>query len=413
MNVSPKKHPRLARRIFKGFAVLAMLGALGVGALLGALWLDHKRETTLPVPTGSFAVSRTTYAWSDSTQLDPLAPQPGTKRELLAWIWFPAAPRQPSPTTDDYLPAPWRTALERKMGVPLTQFLTRDLSRVRTHIIRDAEVSPQHPSYPVVLMRAGLAALTTDYTALAEDLASHGYVVVGFDAPYRSYIVVFPDGRVIARAPQNDADLLSGPEQEQLATKLVQAWSADMGFALDQLERLNTSDPSGRFLGRLDMQRVGVFGHSLGGATALQFCHDDSRCKAGSDVDGAPLGSVIAEGVTQPFLFLFGEHESEPDAETRPVMANIRSIYDRLPGDRRLLLMIPGANHYMFSDGAMLKSPLVMRVLRTLGIMRLDGRRQIAVTTHYISTFFDVYLQGAPASELQRQPEYPEIEYIQ
>jgi hypothetical protein len=261
-------------------------------------------------------------------------------------------------------------------------------------------------------MRAGLAALTTDYTTLAEDLASHGYVVVGFDAPYRSFVVVFPDGRVIARAPQNNADLVSGPQQEQLANQLVLAWSADMGFALDQLERLNASDPSGRFQGRLDMQRVGVFGHSLGGATALQFCHDDSRCRAGIEVDGAPLGSVIREGVTQPFMFLLSDHRSESDAETRPVEANIRSIYGRLPGDRRWQIMIRGASHFMFSDGAMLKSPLVMRVMRTLGIVRLDGRRQIAVTEHYISTFFEVYLQGAPASELKSQPEYPEVEYV-
>jgi len=186
-----------------------------------------------------------------------------------------------------------------------------------------------------------------------------------------------------------------------------------MGFALDQLERLNTSDPLGRFLGRLDMQRVGVFGHSLGGATAQQFCHEDSRCKAGIDVDGAPLGNVIGEGVTQPFLFLLSDHRSESDAETRPVEVNIRSIYDRLPGDRRLRIMIRGANHYGFSDdGAMLKSPLVMRVMRTFGIVRLDGRRQIAVTAHYLSTFLDVYLQGAPTSKLQSQPEYPEIEYV-
>jgi predicted dienelactone hydrolase len=261
-------------------------------------------------------------------------------------------------------------------------------------------------------MRVGLAALTTDYTALAEDLASHGYVVVGFDAPYRSLIVVFPDGRVIARAPQNNADLVSGPQQEQLATNLVQAWSADMRFALDQIERLNASDPSGKFVGRLDMQRVGVFGHSLGGATTLQFCHDDARCKAGIDVDGAPLGSVIGEGVTQPFMFLLSDHRSESNAETRPVEANIRSIYDRLPGDRRLQITIRGGNHYMFSDnGAMLKSPLVMRLMRALGIVRVDGRRQVAVTAHYISAFFDIYLKGAPASKLQSQPEYPEIEY--
>jgi dienelactone hydrolase len=406
-------------RVIKTLVTIALFATSGIAVLLGLLWLDHNRETRLPTPTGPFAVGRTTYAWSDPAQADPLAPQPGAKRELLAWIWYPAAPRQPSQTVDDYLPAPWRTALERHSGVLLTQFLTRDLSRVRTHSIRDANVSPpQHRSYPVVLMRAGLAALTTDYSSLAEDLASHGYVVAGFDAPYRSFVVVFPDGRVIARAPQNNADLVSGSEQEHLANQLVQAWSADMGFALDQLERLNTSDPSGRFMGRLDMERVGVFGHSLGGAEALQFCHDDSRCKAGIDLDGAPLGSVIGEGVTQPFMFLLGEHRGESDADTREpeairqAGANIHSIYDRLPSDRRLLVMIRGASHYMFSDGAVLKSPVAMRVMRTLGIVPLNGRRQIAVTAHYISTFFDVYLQGEPASKLHSQPEYPEVEYL-
>ena len=298
------------------------------------------------------------------------------------------------------------------------KFLTRDLSKVRVHSIRDAEVSPQQGSYPVALMRTGGATLATDYTALAEDLASHGYVVVGFDAPYRSWVAVLPDGRVIARAPQNNLDLVGGAQADQLADKLAQAWIADTGFALDQLERLNTSDPSGRFLGRLDMQRVGVFGHSLGGATALQFCHDDSRCKAGIDVDGVVLGSVSREGVTQPFMFVLSDHrgESTDAADTpeaiRRAGANIHSIYDRLPSDRRLMITIRGANHYMFSDAAMLKSPLLMRALRTLGIMRLDGRRQIAVTAHYISTFFDVYLKGTPPSDLKSQPEYPEVEYV-
>jgi dienelactone hydrolase len=404
-------------RVIKILAVVALLAIVAIVVLLGLIWLDHKRETTLPTPTGPFAVGRTTYAWSDPAQVDPMAPPPGTTRELLAWIWYPAALRQPSQTVDAYLPAPWRTALEHQSAPLFTQLLTRDLSRVHAHSIRDAELSPQQPSYPVVLMRAGLAALTADYTTLAEDLASHGYVVVGFDAPYRSFVVAFPDGRMIARAAQNNADLLGGQQKEQLANKLLQAWSADMGFALDQLELLNTSDPSGRFLGRLDMQRVGVFGHSLGGATALQFCHDDSRCKAGIDVDGAPLGSVVADGVTQPFMFLLSDHRGESDAgqpeAIRQAGANIYSIYDRLPSDRRLMIMIRGGNHYMFSDdGAMLKSPLVMRVLRTVGVVRLDGRRQVALTAHYVSTFFDVYLKGAPASELISQPEYPEIEYL-
>ena len=226
MNASPAKQPSATKmgipkykRVVKGVVLFVVAG---FAVSLGLLWLDHKRETTLPTPTGPFVVGRMTQVWSDAAQADVSAPQPGTKRQLIAWIWYPAVPQQRAETGNDYLPAPWRTAVEHQRGALITHFLTRDLSRVHAHSIADAELSPQQRSYPVILMRPGLAALTTDYTTLAEDLASHGYVVVGFDAPYRSEVVVFPDGRVITRAPQNNADLVSGPQQEYLPTN----WSS-------------------------------------------------------------------------------------------------------------------------------------------------------------------------------------------
>jgi dienelactone hydrolase len=391
---------------------LVLMCMVVIAALLGWLWLDHRRETTLPSPTGRFAVGRTMYVWSDPAHDDPMAPQPGTKRELVAWLWYPAGPQKPSQTIAEYFPSAWRRAYEEQISPLFTHFANRDLARVHVHSIRDGDVSPQGGSFPVVIMRAGAAAEVAGYTTLAEDLASHGYVVVGFDAPYRTGFVVFPDGRVIARTAQNNVELFGGTQAVELATRLAQAWSDDIGFALDQLERLNASDPSGRFVGRLDMQRVGVFGHSLGGATALTFCHEDARCKAGIDVDGLPLGNVINQGLSQPFMFLLSDHSGEPEAETRPVMANFRSIYDRLPSGRRWWIMIRGAGHFRFSDGAVLQIQPITRVLHTLGIMRLDGRRQVAITEHYIHTFFDVYLKGAPASELEGQPEFPEVVYV-
>jgi predicted dienelactone hydrolase len=184
---------RLARRIFKSLAVLAMLGVLGVGALLGSLWLEHRTELTLPTPTGSFAVGRATYAWADDVTSDTLAPVPGTKRELVVWIWYPSAAGQSAAMIYDYLPAPLRTAVERARGALISRFLTRDLSKVHAHSSLNSDVSPQQRSYPVVIMRAGASAEVWNYSTLAEDLASHGYVVVGFDAPYRTGLVVFPD----------------------------------------------------------------------------------------------------------------------------------------------------------------------------------------------------------------------------
>lgn len=71
--------------------------------------------------------------------------------------------------------------------------LTRDLSLVGAHSIADPPVARDERSYPVVILRAGGGAPTTDFTTLAEDLASHGYIVVGFDAPFRTYAVVLPD----------------------------------------------------------------------------------------------------------------------------------------------------------------------------------------------------------------------------
>ena len=402
---------RLAKWTFKFLAGLVILGVVGIGVILGSMWLDHRTATTLPLPTGPFAVGRTSYAWVDDTQTDKLAPRPGIPRELVVWIWYPAAGHSAAPMAD-YLPVPWRVAVEQYRGTFISNFLERDLSRVRTHSARDPDVSPQQPAFPVAIMRPGASALTAEYAVLAEDLASHGYVVVGFDAPYRTQVVVFPDARVITRAPDNNPELFFGADLERVGNKLLEAWTSDMVLVLDRLERLNAADPAGKFTGRLDLDHVGVFGHSLGGATALQFCHDDHRCKAGVDIDGLALGNVVREGLHKPFMFLMSDHSSEAaDPATGRIEADLKAIYDRLPSGERFWIMIRNASHYGFSDGAVLRSPHMQRVLQILGVIGVDGPRQLAITTYYLHSFFDVYLKGSSRSTLDSpSPRYPETQ---
>jgi dienelactone hydrolase len=213
-------------------------------------------------------------------------------------------------------------------------------------------MSLQQRSYPVVIMRAGASAQVANYSTLAEDLASRGYVVVGFDAPYRTGLVVFPDGRVIERRPENNPELFSGEELTRLANKLLAAWTGDIAFVLDKLERLNAPNASGKFTDRLDMMRVGIFGHSFGGATAAQFCSQDSRCKAGIDVNGSLHGSVIQAGIHKPFMFLLSGHGD---------------FSSEFPVQRR---RCP-------DDGALLKSHIVLRTLRMFGMLGIDGRRNL------------------------------------
>jgi len=413
MHASTMKPPRAVRQIFKAFAVLAMLGVLGIAGLLAALWAEHRMELTLPTPTGPFAVGREVYDWADDAALDMLAPVPGTKRELLVWMWYPAAGGA-SATVDDYLPNPSRTAVEQSRGALIWRFLTRELSKVHGHSLRNAHVSAQQPSYPVLMMRAGASLEVWNYSTLAEDLASHGYVVVGFDAPYRSFTVAFPDGRVRERIPENNPELClerTGQARESCANRLLTAWTADMAFVLHRLQELNSANTAGKFTGRLDLTRVGVFGHSFGGAAALQFCHEDRRCKAGVDVDGAPHGSVIQAGMDRPAMFLLSDHSGESDPEGGQVLANMQSIYNRLPRDGRAFLEIRGANHFLFSDdGALLKSHIVMRTLRVLGVVGIEGRRQLAVTAFCLRSFFDAYLKAGGVSPPKiPSAMYPEI----
>jgi pimeloyl-ACP methyl ester carboxylesterase len=407
-----RKPSSFAKRLIKSFAALALCAVVGGMVLLALLWREHKTEITLPAPAGHFAVGRTTYTWVNNDETDELALSPGAKREVVAWMWYPSVAATTA-TPAEYLPAPWRKALAENSGVLMGQLLTRDLALVRTHSTLDPDVSPEQRSYPVVILRAGGGALTTDFTTLAEDLASHGYIVVGFDAPYRTFIVVLSDNRVVIRPPANDPENLPADQANRLINRLLPMWTRDTAFVVSQLEQLNAADPSGKLTGRLDMQRLGMFGHSFGGATALQFCHDHPRCKAGIDIDGAPYGNVVQEGLKQPFLFILSDHSRElADPASRQIHADFESIYDRLPSGR-LFITIRGANHFSFSDQMLVKSRYVIGMMRLLGVGGLEGRRGLAITAEYVHTFFDVYLNDAPAASLKKASQlYPEVQVV-
>lgn len=56
--------------------------------------------------------------------------------------------------------------------------------------------------------------------------------------------------------------------------------------------------------------------------------------------------------------------------------------------------MIDGANHFTFSDdGALWKSAVVRWVLRRIGMLGIDGCRQLALTAYCIHSFFDAHLK--------------------
>ena len=170
-------------RIIKILLATPLFILAAISFVVALIGLDHFRETTLPTPTGPFAVGRTMCLWYDPMHLDPLAPKRATDRKLVAWIWYPATASQSGQSYQEYLPFEWRSALRRQSGILLTEFLTRDVG-----------VSLQQSKYPVVLMRGGSSALTTDYTRQLA-VTSH-YISTFFDV----YLKGAPASELRARA---------------------------------------------------------------------------------------------------------------------------------------------------------------------------------------------------------------------
>lgn len=399
----------IARKMIR----ILFTAAFGLGAgVIVALWIEHSTPLTLPMPDGPFAVGRTLLDW--------VSDKPDGRHELLAHLWYPAAAERSAATSEDYTPA----SMLPRGGLPGPALLkpltwvfsltSRDPAKVREHSFRDAAVSSRQAPYPVILLRGGASAEVARYSLLAEDLASHGYVVVGFDVPYRTSQVVFPDGRVFDEKPENNPELVEGAGLDALAARLAQDWSADMSLALDQLARLNDSDSTGRFTGKLDLQRAGAFGHSLGGSEALQFCHDDPRCKAALDLDGGLWGSFVHQDFSRPVMLLMSDHAGESDPESTEIAANLHSFLARIPTENRTAVMIRGANHYMFSDDALLRSRPLMWSLRKLHVTRIDSPRQLAIAQYAIRSFFDASLRASPASPPRiLTTDYPELQAFQ
>ena len=382
-----------------GILALVILGA--VGLLLSSLWIEHHVPLTLPTPTGSFAVGRETRSWIGQQVSVASADTTRTGRTVFAWIWYPAVDGEPPAPTEDYIPDPWRKALEASGSVLFNQLLYRDLSRVSAHSLRDRAVSPARSSYPVIIFRGGLSTQAVEYSALAEDLASHGYVVVGIDAPYRTRVFIMPDGRVIKRSDENNPDIAAPADAlRHMLPKMVNEWVADVAFTLDQLERLDISDPTGTFTSKLDLARVGVVGHSLGGATAAQFCLNDSRCKVGIDIDGLVMASATLNTPKTPFMFLMSDHSKDDpnDPVDQQIVAWLDAAFQHFPPESRVWLAIRGANHYNFSDGAVVKSHIAMSILRLVGVVGMDGRRQLAITAYCVQAFLDKHLATAPTA---------------
>jgi dienelactone hydrolase len=327
-----------------GFHQGKFMTLAGFRAVLVALAVPSVAHTQTPPRithvTGPFAVGREFRQIVDLTRADAQSLRSDGKREFLFIIWYPA--QAVSTSRSPWIPRIWvdsaaaDLAFFGRRATPPPSFAeARTVIRATlSNAVDSAPAVPGDNSFPVLLFSPGNNTSAIYYSALAEELASHGYVVIGNVPVGWARSVTFLDGRVTGNHPSSTLD----------------PWIADLADMLDSLPAWN-ADRRLRIAGRLDLSRIGAYGHSAGANAVEVLMSRDPRIGAELLLDPGLTDSVWA--TDRPTLLLFAENReflSRPGNEQ--LVADVTR--ERAAFERHLStgfwMTIRGSAHMMFSD---------------------------------------------------------------
>jgi dienelactone hydrolase len=377
------------RRTALTVAVVAVLVATGLAVALPV--------TGLPRPTGPLPVGTVTFVVEDAGREDPY----GTgSRRFPVQVWYPAVTAGP--------PAPWIESdtvgafsanVTTWLGLP--PFALRHLRLVATNA--SEATAPAAGPHPVVVYSHGWGGFRSIQSDLAEDLASHGYVVVAPDHTYGALATQFPGGEVVGIEPSAlpEPEDVSEQEYDLAARLLEQTYAEDLLAALEVVgapddHRLEPGAAARNVLEALDldMRRIVMTGHSTGGGAATWACHElAGRCVGvvGFDPWLAPVpNEYLSEGSAVPYVALRSEEWL--------ALPNDEIVKDYLDGSaaRTWRLAIPGSNHRDFTLMGFL-SPLA----RTLGLAGEVPAADLHAAVNLVArTLADHATRGAPTTLL-------------
>ncbi len=359
----------------------------------------------IPAPEGPRGTNFKTLAFTDPSRLDPFAPHP-EDRSVVISVFYPVASVSECNTT--LVPAyPPRTAAIFDAEFAFAGVPNGTLEAVRLSVCNPSTsastkaIVQRLSTTPTILFSPGLGTSRLLYSALAQAVASAGFIVITLDHPYDADVVEFPDGRLVL-----GINSTWPAEQIELAN---QVRTEDALFVLDEITRPG-------FLGQvipaagnssLPTARVGIFGHSLGGATAASALLASDRFVGGINLDGGLVGPVVQEGLDEPFI-LFG-HKSNTTSSTWC------EIWPRLKG-WKLDLDLVNSTHGTFTDlpilaGLAFGEPLPPAVEEIVGT--LPGTRARDAVAASVGAFFGMVLKCEIPAMLQRaSAAYPEVEFL-
>ena len=337
---------------------------------------------SLPVPSGKHDVGTQIFQWADSSRAEWFTGEDSTDlRKIMVQIWYPTQKNK------NKLRSPYIDNIDLRVkaigaagGFP--GWLSGHMNLIKTHSYLMGEPLSAQGPYPLLILSHGLTGMRQIHTSLIENLASHGYVVAAVDHPYDCNLTVFQDGTVA----NYRSDITGHPDSVNIRKMQLSTRVNDIVFVLEKISELHSSSSLGEII---NLSKVGVLGHSYGGATAINSTFNDSRFRACLALDGwmNPLPSVVLQmGINQPFLSLARPHWNDSDYPSSPSL--VKRFISADP-ENKYQLVLKNSRHLDFCD-APLFSPFSGFFIETGSI---PSARAVSVTNNVVLMFFDRFLK--------------------
>ena len=341
----------------------------------------------LPKPTGEYTVGKTNYFYNKN--------QTQNKRIISFEVWYPSNYKNEQTAQFQSI----ETTIHIAEFLHWPYFMNSFSPYIKTNSFKNAKVI-QNQNFPVVIYNHGYGGFSSVYQTVFEELASHGYVVVSIGHQNESALLIVDNDSIIKNNPENkiyasrEAEL-NGSEINALQNVILNSdnlkeiraaykkliaesplhaestffWANDTKETIRLLGKLNKND---KILKKsMNLKNIGVFGHSVGGATAGQLSYGNKNIKAGINLDGFQFGDLVNNQIEIPFMFVSSNSEDSRYLRYSNFIEN--SKIDCFHA------IISGFTHGSFTD---------------LEFFKPNGYRVIEPQRVLILSFFDKYLKN-------------------
>jgi len=346
MIVFRKRTPQARRRLSRAGWVLLLVFLVITPVLM---FPPHQK----PAPTGAYVVASVRYTYTDENRIETYT-DTGEKRRVNVTCWHP--------------------------------------------------VHAAGETYPLIVFSHGGLGLETSNESLYRELASYGYVVCSIGHPYHAFWTTGDDGRTtfVSMDYFREIQRENARRDRQQSFHAYQKWmeirTGDINFVLDTLLS-NAAGGADGVYGLVDVERIGVMGHSLGGSAALAIPRQRNDIDAVIALEAPFLYDIVGvengefvwldQPYPAPVLNIYSDSSWSHLAEWPQYARNYAMLSDVPP--TAISLHLPGAGHFSLTDLSLVSPPLV-RLLEGAPPTR-DSVEYLQAVNHACLEFFDRYLK--------------------